>query len=646
MALTFGQLASGAGAVSTGMRQAEEAQRVARENQLKIEAQNRANEERSRLATFQAGLQVPAMPNFTGGTGGQQFGIPQAAPAAPAVPVAAIAPSDMDAGGFPLGAAAPTPVAPTPAVPTPAARVGLTPPAGEVQAGVGSDTEQLGVALDKARTDYTQALAKLRTYGLAQQKKDPSGYNKAKQAVQDAESLRVSLQKQYEAQMALGITGTAAFGSVGRTRADAGAGGTSTAAPKATPQAGVKEPVAAEPTAGAKPSTKVAAATKSYDNANTPYNDLMNQAAQQYGLDPVVFKRLIGTESSFNPNAVSPRGESFGLGIGQIAEVHGLTREQRLDPNVSIPKAAEIFAQYLREANGDYTAALMRYKGASSERGIAAMQEPVATILNGTNVQGAQEIAMVGKNPGQTADRVATAAAAPATSGVMFGPTEVAGGAQNPGVQSALMLRQMFAEQYRIAAEVGSPDRAMEALAQVAAIDLGLYKAQADQGIYELESMGDASRAMSVLSQFTGTPTQALSRGDGTYDLYRNGRVTQTAVPVDKLADLIKTTIDAEYRASKIALAAERSGELFKKDLELRNKIREEVVKAQGNISKAATEGRFKLLEKQYDVEIKPDTASGTVVVRKGDKISYFDPRATTEIRGEQVPASRLIPVR
>jgi hypothetical protein len=98
--------------------------------------------------------------------------------------------------------------------------------------------------------------------------------------------------------------------------------------------------------------------------------------------------------------------------------------------------------------------------------------------------------------------------------------------------------------------------QADDALAQIAGIDLGLYKAQADQGIYELENLGDASRAMSVLSQFTGIPTQALDRGDGTYDLYTNGRVAQTAVPVDKLSDLIRTRVDKSYREQKAELAA------------------------------------------------------------------------------------------
>jgi hypothetical protein len=42
----------------------------------------------------------------------------------------------------------------------------------------------------------------------------------------------------------------------------------------------------------------VARSAVQYDAINTPYDDVMTKAAQQYGIDPVVFKRLIGTESS------------------------------------------------------------------------------------------------------------------------------------------------------------------------------------------------------------------------------------------------------------------------------------------------------------------------------------------------------------
>ena len=129
--------------------------------------------------------------------------------------------------------------------------------------------------------------------------------------------------------------------------------------------------------------TKPSKTALSYDNKVTPYDALIQQSAIQYGIDPVVFKRLLGTESSFNPTAVSPRGEKFGLGIAQIADSHNLSREQRLDPNVAIPKGAQIFATMLNQAGGNYELALQLYKGASKEKGKAAMAGPISIILSG-----------------------------------------------------------------------------------------------------------------------------------------------------------------------------------------------------------------------------------------------------------------------
>jgi soluble lytic murein transglycosylase-like protein len=129
--------------------------------------------------------------------------------------------------------------------------------------------------------------------------------------------------------------------------------------------------------------SETARRAQEYDAKQTFYDELIRQSAVQAGIDPVAFKRLLGTESSFNPNAVSPLGPQFGLGIAQIAAVHGLSDADRLNPEKAIPFAAQLFSKYLREAGGDYERALLRYKGASSVPGRQAMAAPVATITAG-----------------------------------------------------------------------------------------------------------------------------------------------------------------------------------------------------------------------------------------------------------------------
>ena len=628
MALTTGQLLSGAGAVSVGMRQAEEAERVARQNQLAIEAQNRANEIRRQTAQAQAGLQVPNVPQFAGMTGGQQveqrpqqqqqqqpstLGIP-----VPSAPAAIATPVNMNVPEA-------TPIKPITSL-TQRPPSGAIGPATYPEYGTSPferGVQQVGQFLseeDERRT-LTQQLE--RQYG---RQGGFAGLFMPQTAEEREQAQQIS---------ALLRSGQLSLPQL-RELSQTGRLPDLTPEEPAAPQAGLAEPATAPAKAPAEPTEEEVATTpqpRSMRN-NNPGNLIFNDYTRGLGAtgqDKDGFAIFPSVEAGQQATIENLRN----YGRRGINTVSGVIN--RWAPPNAPGNSAESTNNYVNYVAGKLGVNPDTPIDMNNEQVLAALSQGIAEFESGHTSP------LVGKQPQQTADRVATAASAPASAaaGVMYGPSEVPGGMQNPGIQSALMLRQMMAERYRIASEVGSPDVAMEALAQITAIDLGLYKAQGDLGVQELITTGDASRAMSVLSQFSGIPTQALARGDGTYDIYRNGNLTQTAVPVGYLADLIRTTIDEGYRQSKTELASE----MAVMNQELRNEIAVEVVKAQGNIEKAATEGRFKMLEKKYDVEIKPDSNSGMVIVREGNKISTFDPNATEEVRGVQVPAPRMIPV-
>lgn len=193
-------------------------------------------------------------------------------------------------------------------------------------------------------------------------------------------------------------------------------------APAAPAQAPTQAPAQAQAQAQTQAQAPAPAGTGSaavWDTNKTAeaYAPIIQSAAAQYGLDPLVLRRLIGTESSFRPDAVSPRGADYGLGIAQIAAVHGMSDADRMDPAKSIPKAAEILSRYIAEAGGDVNAALLRYKGASSEAGVASMAPIVQSILSGTQKQQTTQ-----KQPaGMPTERVT-----PKQSEVIFAPENVA----------------------------------------------------------------------------------------------------------------------------------------------------------------------------------------------------------------------------
>lgn len=96
------------------------------------------------------------------------------------------------------------------------------------------------------------------------------------------------------------------------------------------------------------------------------YVELARQKALKYGLDPTLFVRQIQAESSFNPNAVSPKGA---IGLGQImpatAKELGINPE---DPDQNLEGAARYMRQQL-DTFGDYPLALAAYNaGAGNVR--------------------------------------------------------------------------------------------------------------------------------------------------------------------------------------------------------------------------------------------------------------------------------------
>ena len=45
------------------------------------------------------------------------------------------------------------------------------------------------------------------------------------------------------------------------------------------------------------------------------YRAMADAAAKKYGIDPILFGKVVGTESNYNPKAVSPKGAA---GLGQL----------------------------------------------------------------------------------------------------------------------------------------------------------------------------------------------------------------------------------------------------------------------------------------------------------------------------------------
>lgn len=108
-----------------------------------------------------------------------------------------------------------------------------------------------------------------------------------------------------------------------------------------------------------------------FENTEHPFDSIIKDTAERYGLNHTLFRRQLYQESRFNPNAVSRAGA---MGIGQImpktAKAYGVTDLSTLkDPFFNIDLAGRIMKDNLKYAKGNQYAALAMYNG-----GTAAMK--------------------------------------------------------------------------------------------------------------------------------------------------------------------------------------------------------------------------------------------------------------------------------
>lgn len=102
-----------------------------------------------------------------------------------------------------------------------------------------------------------------------------------------------------------------------------------------------------------------------FENTEHPYDGIIKDTAERYGLNHSLFRRQLYQESRFNPNAVSRAGA---MGIGQImpktAKAYGVTDLSTLkDPFFNIDLAGRIMKDNLKYTKGNQYAALAMYNG-------------------------------------------------------------------------------------------------------------------------------------------------------------------------------------------------------------------------------------------------------------------------------------------
>jgi hypothetical protein len=647
MALNFGQLVSGAGIVANRQRQAEDAMLQQRQTLMQVQEANRLMEIRSRMGEGAVDAANVSMPEFVQSPG-TVIGNPNApaAPApAPAAPAANAAP-----------AAAPTrPVAQPSNRPPATSAVPQLPAAAprSVDQLANVPTEQLTAAefqalSPQARLQRLQNLNRDRQAAL-----DRTQLGKAPAAAAD-----VIAGGPYNA-IAGGLTWAGnALGvpRIGRalgiydsdvTRVEVPKVGTGSATPYYDM---VRQAEAAnQPVNEAQllerlrtgEATRTRAAQQKYEADIKAAPQTFQKLEEKYNLPTGLLNAVMMAESRGIPNQTSRAGAQ-----GYFQFMPDTAKQYKVkvnDLNSEADGAARLLRDLLRSSNGDLQTALAAYNwgiGNVQRQGMDKMpaetRNYIPRVLSFMGGNQAPTTAAPVKTVPQavatgTATEVATAASnavpvQPSKDGTMYGPAQLDASARNPQIQQLLTTRAALQKQVALFNQYGMGDKAWEAVSKIQAIDLGMYKNQADIGVYEGATTGNFSRAMSVLSTFTGSPHQVMQRPDGKFDLYVNGKVAKAALEGSQVEQLVRTQVDSEYRRQLASLQVERGTEEFKSNL----RIREETNKAVSNqtlqtareIQLELIRGNVKLAEKKLELSgfkaIGTNSGDGKVIYSNG----------------------------
>jgi len=261
---------------------------------------------------------------------------------------------------------------------------------------------------------------------------------------------------------------------------------------------------------------------------------------------------------------------------------------------------------------------------------------------------------------------VAAPAAVAPTAEAPAAPAPTAGVRQAPAVpavlsdtqnipfemQRSMQQREEAVRLARMYQRAGMGQEFMQARAKVMELDNNMYYMQGMQGIQEFSLTGDPRRLAAVWSQYYGAQIGVQPRADGRYNILVGDQVAREGLSPTEVTSMARLSFDTGYRQAQQQASAEMSTEAFKAQLEIQKDqakqltqmIREiKVAEAQGNISQ-----KLEWFKANAGWDIKPSGGGdGTVIIRPPGGAPYlFNPTPRTiEIDGVKVQTNSAYPI-
>lgn len=647
MALTLGQLASGAGQVGTAWRQEEDAQRISRQNQLKIEEQNRLN--RFRQNELQA--QLPTQPAIDIERLGQPMGVDNVSP--------------VD-----------TPVAATPAAPAyaPAPQPTATPvapvvPAGELTAA------QYQAATPAQRVKYLQAAndrrlaATVGNIGLM-----------APAAISDALTF-VPRNTIRGAEVLANMVGVPrigkALGIYDQNVDRVSIPNMPSLVDKVTPYFKgqyykLSDPQYLEQLKAADAKREKAAVTKPKGTAQvesmkvlTPeVKNYFTTLEQQNGIPQGVLAAIMYQESKGKPGLTSGAGaKGYFQFMGDTATQYGVKVN---DLNSEAQGAAKFIGDLYRKYDGDMTKVLAGYNWGQGNVDRLGMDKAPKETKNYIP----QVLARLSPvSPAEAAQETPKAKAAPALSIVQPVAAKVEAPAAkdqkkisdfymgNPDAVTEDMAKatRQRDELVRLAKSYQNAGMGLEyngVRAKIMEMDEGMFYLQGMQGLSDLSLAKDPRRLQAVWSRAKGQPIGIQPRSDGMYNIFLNGNKLSDPYSLSDVSEAARSSFDSAYVKQVTDMAIERSNKAYESQLKIGEIVTDENAKMLRELAlekvKGANAQRLEWTKATATMDIKPLGDGETVLFKPAGSnqvYMYNKSGRTIEIDGVKITSQSAVPI-
>ena len=166
---------------------------------------------------------------------------------------------------------------------------------------------------------------------------------------------------------------------------------------------------------------------------------------------------------------------------------------------------------------------------------------------------------------------------------------------------------------------------------------------QGMQGLQDLAN-GSVNRAAMVWSEYSGMKIRINPRSDGKYDVTINDKPYKT-YDLKTLSDTLQLAFDQGYRKSQQTAATTRALKSFEAQLD----ILKEKYKSYNTRQEKLLQGQIDIIKKREeqigDVELKVDTNSGVVYIKRGNSFFMLEVFEDETLDGKKVEGVREVPV-